>query len=224
MVIKMTQKTRKHCRLCQHTQREELEESINSLSMTPDELDQKMTWPSGATSRHMRNHTSEYEEKSNPKCKLCTHTSRDIFEQGLSDGSLPPTALASTIGTTREQIQLHMSSHLQPLVQKSAAALLAKKEIDEIEVLSNNIKRLDVKLDEVFEEGGLDVKQIDALTKLAREVRESLKYLMEFKGKLVHRRQDTIIVAQMQIVKEVLAQQHPTVWLDVRNEMERKLQ
>ena len=76
----------------------------------------------------------------------------------------------------------------------------------------------------MFEKEELDSKQIDSLTKLAREVRESLKYLMEFKGKLVHKRQDTIIVAQMQIVKEVLAQQHPTVWLDVRNEMERKLQ
>ena len=55
-------------------------------------------------------------------------------------------------------------------------------------------------------------------------MRESLKYLMEFKGKLVHKRQDTIVIAQMQIVKEVLAQQHPTVWLDVKKEMERKLQ
>ena len=61
-------------------------------------------------------------------------------------------------------------------------------------------------------------------TKLAKEIRESLKYLMEFKGKLVHKRQDTIIVAQMQIVKEVLAQNHPDVWLDVRKQMEEKMQ
>ena len=47
---------------------------------------------------------------------------------------------------------------------------------------------------------------------------------MEFKGKLVHKRQDTIIVAQMQIVKEVLAQNHPDVWLDVRKQMEEKMQ
>ena len=32
---------------------------------------------------------------------------------------------------------------------------------------------------------------------------------MEFKGKLVHKRQDTIIVHQMQVIKEVLAQNHP---------------
>jgi uncharacterized Zn-finger protein len=41
---------------------------------------------------------------------------------------------------------------------------------------------------------------------------------------LVHRRQDTVIVAQMQIVQEVLAQNHPEVWLDVRSKMEEKLQ
>tara|TARA_R100000322_G_scaffold129619_1_gene85763 strand:- start:29 stop:172 length:144 start_codon:yes stop_codon:yes gene_type:complete len=47
---------------------------------------------------------------------------------------------------------------------------------------------------------------------------------MEFKGKLVHKRQDTIIVAQMQIVQEVLAQQHPQVWLDIKGKMEERLQ
>ena len=47
---------------------------------------------------------------------------------------------------------------------------------------------------------------------------------MEFKGKLVHKRQDTIVIAQMQIVKEVLAQQHPNVWLDDKKQMQEKLQ
>jgi uncharacterized Zn-finger protein len=48
--------------------------------------------------------------------------------------------------------------------------------------------------------------------------------MMEFKGKLVHKRQDTIIVAQMQIVQEVLAQGHPEVWLDVKKKMQERLQ
>ena len=59
--------------------------------------------------------------------------------------------------------------------------------------------------------------------KLAKEVRESFRYLLEFKGKLVHKRQDTIIVHQMQVIKEVLAQNHPEVWLDVRKQMEEKM-
>ncbi len=61
-------------------------------------------------------------------------------------------------------------------------------------MLANNVQKLDHRLEQVFQELGndLDPKMIDALTKLAREIRESLKYMMEFKGKLVHKRQDTI--------------------------------
>ena len=222
--INMTQKTRKHCRLCQHPQREELEQSINDLSYTPDDLDKRMDWPSGAASRHMRNHVGEYEEKSNPRCKLCTDTMRAAYEQGLSEGSLKGSALAKVIKTTKEQIDLHMKSHLKPVVQKSAAIILAEKELDEIDVLSLNIKKLDVKLNEIFDREYLSTKEIDSLTKLAREIRESLKYLMEFKGKLVHKRQDTIVIAQMQVVQEVLAQQHPKVWLDIKDKMQERLQ
>lgn len=220
----MSKKTRKHCRFCQIEDREDREQAINSLSIMPDNLDKEMNWPSGTTSRHMRNHVGEYEEKSNPRCKLCIDGGREMYEKGLAEGTLKPSALASALETTTEQIRLHMQSHLQPLVQKSAAAILAKKEIDEIGLLSRNIQKVDIKLDELFQQENLDFRQLDSLTKLAREVRESLKYLMEFKGKLVHKRQDTIVIAQLQIVKEVLAQQHPSVWLDVKSEMEKKLQ
>ena len=147
-----------------------------------------------------------------------------MYEKGLAEGTLKGSALASALETTPEQIRLHMQSHLQPLVQKSAAVILAKKEIDEIGLLSRNIQKVDMKLDELFQQENLDFRQLDSLTKLAREVRESLKYLMEFKGKLVHKRQDTIVIAQMQIVKEVLAQQHPSVWIDVKSKMQERLQ
>ena len=210
--------------MCQCENRKEHEDAINSLSITPDDLDEQMEWPSGTTSRHMRNHVSEYEEKSNPRCKLCTDPGREMYEQGLAEGTLKASDLAVALGTTTEQIRLHMQSHLQPLVQKSAAAILAKKEIDEIDLLSRNIQKVDMKLDELFQKENLDFKELETLTKLAREVRESLKYLMEFKGKLVNKRQDTIVIAQMQIVKEVLAQQHPQVWIDVKNKMQERLQ
>jgi hypothetical protein len=220
----MSKKTRKHCRFCQIEDRKDKEDAINLLSITSDDLDKDMDWPSGTTSRHMRNHVGEYEEKSNPRCKLCVDSGREMYEKGLAEGTLKGSALASALETTPEQIRLHMQSHLQPLVQKSAAVILAKKEIDEIGLLSRNIQKVDIKLDELFQQENLDFRQLDSLTKLAREVRESLKYLMEFKGKLVHKRQDTIVIAQMQIVKEVLAQQHPSVWIDVKSKMQERLQ
>jgi hypothetical protein len=217
-------KVRKHCKVCNDSQREEIEMSVRGMAKSSDDWDKEKDWPSGTISRHMRNHAGEYEEKSNPRCALCTSSMREPYEQGLAEGKLKSKDLAPILNTTTDQLALHMRSHLQPLVQKSAAQIIAVKELDEIDLLSKNIQKLDVKLDEIFQQQTLDAREIDSLTKLAREVRESLKYLMEFKGKLVHKRQDTIIIAQMQVVKEVLAQQHPQVWLDVKSKMQERLQ
>ena len=91
-------------------------------------------------------------------------------------------------------------------------------------MLADNIHRLEDKIEMLFDEDDLNPKYIDSLTKLAKEIRESLKYMLEFKGQLVHKRQDTIIVAQMQVVQEVLAQQHPQVWLDIKSKLQELLQ
>ena len=117
-----------------------------------------------------------------------------------------------------------MAKHLKPLVQKSAAMEIVKKDLNEIDLLSANIHRLEDKIELLFEEDDLNPKYIDSLTRLAKEIRVSLKYMLEFKGQLVHKRQDTIIIAQMQVVQEVLAQQHPQVWLDIKDKMQEKLQ
>ena len=137
---------------------------------------------------------------------------------------MTPTLAAEIVGSSEDQIVRHVKNHLQPLVQKAAANLIAVKEVDEVDTLSNNITRLETKIDELFDQDEMNPKYIDSLTKLAKEIRESLRYLMEFKGKLVHKRQDTIIVAQMQIVQEVLAQNHPQVWLDVKSKLEENMQ
>ena len=125
---------------------------------------------------------------------------------------------------TKAQVHRHVKHHLQPIVQQSAANIIAKKELNEVDMLAGNIGLLDNKITEIASRDDLDAKELDALVKLAREIRESLKYMMEFKGKLVHKRQDTIIVAQMQVVQEVLAQGHPEVWLDVKKKMQERLQ
>ena len=165
-----------------------------------------------------------YVNSSNPRCALCTSEARSIIEEQLSEGRLTPTVAAKMLDSSENQIKRHMTNHLQPLVQESAAMTIAKKEVDEISTLSANIERLDDKLDFLFLQDDLDPKYIDSLTKLAKEVRESLRYLLEFKGKLVHKRQDTVIITQMQIIQEVLAQNHPDVWVDVRSKLQEKMQ
>ena len=212
--------------MCQHEDREGLERMLDSGEITCDELDEKYGWRSGTAAQHQRNHMGEYKMSSNPKCKLCVDPMRKHYEQAISEGSIESESVAEALDTTKEQIQRHMKHHLMPIVQESAAMMIARKEVNEVELLSNNVAKLDTRLEQVFNDLGSDLnpKMIDALTKLAREIRESLKYLMEFKGKLIHKRQDTIIFAQMQIVQEVLAENNPEIWLDIKKRMQEKLQ
>ena len=217
---------RKRCGLCQSEQRADLEAAIENRTMSCDEMDIVHGWRSGTAAQHQRNHMGDYEMSSNPKCALCTDPMRKHYESALSEGNVSSEGVSSALNITKAQVQRHMKHHLTPIVQESAALMIAKKEVNEIDSLSNNVAKLELRLDQVFDELGneLDPKMIDALTKLAREIRESLKYLMEFKGKLIHKRQDTIIVAQMQIVQEVLAQNNPEIWLDIKSKMQERLQ
>ena len=216
--------TRKRCPLCMHEDRSQFEADLEAMSYTADALDQQMGWQSGTSARHQRNHMGGYVDSANPSCKLCTSPMRAEIEAQLHAAEVTPTAVADMLGCSEVQVVRHIDKHLKPVVQQSAANLIATREVDEIETLSVNVQRLEQKIDTLFAEDSTDPKYIDSLTKLAKEVRESLKYLLEFKGKLVHKRQDTIIVHQMQVIKEVLAQNHPDVWLDVRKQMEEKLQ
>jgi hypothetical protein len=216
--------TRKRCVLCNHEDRDEIERRLEVMEDSPDMIDSEYDWASGTVSRHQRNHMGNYVNSSNPRCELCTSPIRQELESQLHEGTMSPPLAAEILNCSEDKIVRHLKHHLNPLVQKSAANLIAIKEVNEVDTLSNNIGRLEIKIDELFEQDEMHPKYIDSLTKLAKEIRESLRYLMEFKGKLVHKRQDTIIVAQMQIVQEVLAQNHPQVWLDVKSKMEERMQ
>jgi len=216
--------TRKRCAFCQHEDREELEAALEQGSVSCDDLDSRYGWRSGTAAQHQRNHMGEYTNSSNPKCKLCIDPMRKHYEEALSNGNITSDGISQALDMTKTQVQRHMKHHLAPLVQQSAAAIIAKKEVNEIDLLSANVQRLDDKLNDLFQNTDLEPREIDSLTKLAKEVRESLKYLLEFKGKLVHKRQDTIIVAQMQVVQEVLAQNNPEIWLDIKKKMQERLQ
>ena len=176
--------TRKRCALCNHEGREEFEQDLEDMVITADELDQRMNWSSGTSSRHQRNHMAGYTNTSNPRCKICTHPIRIEIEKQVHDGTMTPTVAAEVVGCSEDQIIRHMKHHLQPLVQQSAAQLIAKQDVDEIGVLSNNISRLEIKVDELFSQEGVDPKYIDSLTKLAKEIRESLKVSNGIQGQV----------------------------------------
>lgn len=52
-----------------------------------------------------------------------------MYEKGLAEGTLQPSALAVALGTTTEQIRLHMQSHLQPLVQNQQQQFWLRKKL-----------------------------------------------------------------------------------------------
>ena len=207
-----------------HEDREALEAGLESGQINPDMLDREQDWRSGTSAQHLRNHMGDYQQSSNPRCGLCTDPMRKHYEMALSEGTIDAEAVSQALDVTKQQVHRHMKHHLKPVVQESAASMIAKKEVNEVEILSNNVQRLDLKLDEIFAQDELDPKVIDSLTKLAREVRESLKYLMEFKGKLIHKTEHTVIHKQMEIVQEVLAESDPEVWLRIKDRFQSDLQ
>lgn len=216
--------TRKRCGLCMHDDREALEAGLETGRLDPNTLDRDQDWRSGTAAQHLRNHMGEYETSSNPRCALCTDPLRKHYEVAINEGNITTEAISQALGTTKQQVQRHMKHHLTPIVQESAATIIAKKEVNEIEMLSKNIQRLDSALDVVFAEDDFDPKVVDSLTKLAREVRESLKYLMQFKGEFVNKTEHTVIHKQMEIVQEVLAESDPQVWLRIKDRFQSELQ
>ncbi len=222
--INMTRKVRKSCKLCQHEERDGLEQDILSGNLTCDELDKQNHWWAGTSKKHMQNHLGEYLDGSNPSCKLCTHPNRAEIEIGISESQLKISEVAEMVECSEAQVQLHIKKHLKPIVQQHGALEVARMELNEIDLLSGNVTVLQNKVNELLENTELGTKQIDSLTKLAKEIRESLKYMLEFKGQLVHKREETVVIQQVEIIQKVLIEKYPEVWTEIRDSVAERLQ
>lgn len=215
----MSRKVRKSCKLCQHEERDGLEQDILANNLSCDDLDKQNKWFAGTTKKHMQNHLGSYHDNSNPSCTLCTYPTRAELEVRIVEGDLKPSEAAELLGCSVDQIQLHITSHLKPIVQQHAALDIARIDLNEIDILSGNVNILKDKLEELLNNTELSTKQIDSLTKLAKEIRESLKYMLEFKGQLVHKREETVIVQQVEIIQRVLVEKYPEIWTEIRDDV-----
>tara|TARA_Y100000592_G_scaffold100737_1_gene182397 strand:+ start:7883 stop:8545 length:663 start_codon:yes stop_codon:yes gene_type:complete len=219
----MTRKVRKSCKLCQHEDRDGLEEDILAGNITCDELDKQNNWWAGTSKKHMQNHLGSYHDNSNPSCPLCTHSNRAEIEIRIAEGELKISEVAEMLSCSEAQVQLHMKKHLKPIVQQHGAMEVARMDLNEIDILSGNVTTLQNKVNELLENTDLGTKQIDSLTKLAKEIRESLKYMLEFKGQLVHKREETVVVQQVEIIQKVLIEKYPEVWTEIRDSVAERL-
>jgi len=215
----MSRKVRKSCKLCQHEDRDGLEQDILAGNLSCDDLDKTNQWFSGSSKKHMQNHLGEYHDNSNPQCALCVNPNRAELEVRISEGELKPSEASELLGISLDQIQLHIKNHLKPIVQSHAAMDVARLDLNEIDLLSGNVSILKNKLEELLNNTELSTKQIDSLTKLAKEIRESLKYMLEFKGQLVHKREETVIIQQVEIIQKVLVEKYPEIWTEIRDDV-----
>jgi len=213
----------KSCPLCQHEDRDELENQMLSGELQPAELDRIEDWRSGLSRKHLQNHLGDYHDNSNESCPLCVAENRKQLETAIADGQIKPSRAAEMLNVGVDLVNVHMKKHLRPLVQRAASVEIAKTEVNEIEVLSNNLSLLQTKLNEfIFDAEELDHRTIDSLVKLSKEIRESLKYALEFKGQLVHR-QETVVVQQVEVIQRVLIDKYPEVWAEIRDDVAERL-
>ena len=220
----MTRTIRKRCPLCNHPHRDTLEQDILNGVIEPGELDREEDWKAGVTRKHMQEHLGDYLDNSNESCGFCTAPNRKDLESAIAATSMKPSEVASYLEISVDAVRLHMKKHLKPLVQKAASMELAKVEIDEINLLSNNIQMLQQKVQEfIIDNDDLDHRTIDSLVKLSKEIRESLKYALEFKGQLIHKREETVVVQQIEVIQKVLIDRYPQVWNEIRDSIAERL-
>ena len=220
----MTRKVRKSCPLCQHDDRDNYEEEILQGRMDTKDLDRESEWIMGTARKHMQNHLGDYHDNSNQNCPLCVAPNRQDLESSVVDGQMTPSEMATHLDTSLDLINLHMRKHLKPIVQQSAAIEISRRDVNEVDMLTNNVDILQNKVREfILENDDLDVDTINSLVKLSREIRESLKYLLEFKGQLVHKREETIVIQQIEVIQKVLIERYPEVWSEIRQDVAEKL-
>jgi len=192
--------------------------------MEANALDREEGWRAGTTRKHMQEHLNSYHDDSNDKCALCVASNRKDLEAAIVDGHMKPSKVAAYLEVGVDLINLHMKKHLKPIVQQSAALDVARVELNEIELLSQNVQMLQGKIQQfIIDNDDLDFKTVDSLVKLSKEIRESLKYALEFKGKLVHKREETVVIQQIEVIQKVLIERYPEVWTEIRDDIAERL-
>ena len=212
--------TRSSCRLCQDTDRDLLEEGLLQGSVIPKQLDKDKNWREGTSDRHFRNHMGEYHMGSNSDCVVCTHPERHEFESAYFQGGMTSDTIAELVGCSESTVYHHIRHHLKPLVQKTAAPLIAIRTGEEMENLRGNVERLNGELGVFLDDADRnDPAYVKNITALHREVRETLGLMMRLQEKTIGDVQQTIQADTVNILKVELAKESPEVWKRIRNKL-----
>ena len=212
--------TRQSCAFCQHGDRDSLEEGLLSGSIIPKQLDKDLGWREGTTDRHFRNHMGEYHMGSNSECVVCTHPERAEVEEAYFSGGMTTEAIADIVQCSESTVYHHLKHHLKPLVQKSAANIISIKAGKEIDMMRNNLERLNGELDVFLEDADRnDPAYVKNIVSLHKEVRDTLTTMVRFQSETMGVNNQNIQADTVNILKVELAKESPEVWARIRSRL-----
>jgi len=197
-----------------------LEQDLLNGVYIAKELDKKMKWREGTSDRHFRNHMGEYHMGSNSECPVCTHPERAELEHRYCNEALPSPDIAEYIGCSESRVYHHLKHHFKPIVQVSAAPVVALAAGQEVEQLRGNAERLNGELGLMLDDADRnDPQYVRNLTGLSKEVRETVKDILKIQERVGMTGDTTMKADTINILKIELAKESPEVWRRVRQSL-----
>lgn len=202
-----------------------MEEALKNGETSCQRLDKEMGWRANTADRHFRNHMGQYHLASNPSCVICTHSNRASLEHRYFTNGAESDLIAEELGIKEEAVYNHMKNHFQPLVQKSAATEVAITVGQEVNVMRNNLERLNGKFEELMNESSVHEDGfIRNAVSLHKEVRESLKDLVKLQTTWGTTSEGAQVNNTINILKVELAKESPESWMRIKAQLQEQVE
>lgn len=215
---------KRSCSFCISEQRGELEEALKNGETSCQRIDKEMGWRANTADRHFRNHMGQYHMASNPSCVLCTHENRASFEHRYFSNGAESDLIAEELGIKEDAVYHHMKNHFQPLVQRSAATEVAITVGQEVNVMRNNLERLNGKFEELMNEASIHEDGfVRNAVSLHKEVRESLKDLVKLQNQWGTTSEGAQVNNTINILKVELAKESPESWKRIKASLQEQI-
>jgi hypothetical protein len=211
--------TKRSCPFCQHEDRDTLEQTLADGTGEGRSMDRDMGWRTNTSERHMKNHTGAFHDSANHTCLLCTSDDRKTLEIAYFEGERTTDDIAEELDCGEQLVYRHMKQHFQPLVKRSATAIVAVGVGKELELMRNNLGLLNGKLHQYADETSIhDDGVITDLVKLHKEVRETLKDLSKYQNDWAE--PTTNVAANtINILKVELSKESPDTWSRIKQSL-----
>jgi len=181
-----------------------------------------MEWRENTSDRHFRNHMGEYHLASNSECIVCTYFNRYQVEEDYYNGDVSSAEIAEMCGCSETTVYNHLKHHLKPLVQASAAPVIALKAGSEMEALRENVEKLNGELGYLFENPDRNDPQFYGnLQRMHKEVRETVKDILKIQERAMggQAAEAGINAQTVNLIKVELSKESPDVWRKIRSKL-----